>query len=603
MHLDLTEGLTGNYHKVSNAVNLQVFEKHNRPAGGHVMIPIDGRQKSWWSGEHEGYWKDSIVRMAFLLDDKAQIDRAHEWMKRILATQGKDGYIGAYTKETRFPTSGENGELWVQSRIFQAMLAYYELTGDEKVLEAVQKATNLTLSKYKDTTYFGGKGGQGGLSHGVGFMDTLEWLYRLTGREVYRDGMVWLYQDHQKQTTRDREIQLERLLDPDMLWQEHTPHIMEALHMPAIVYALTGEAKYSKAAAAVLEKYDYHATPGGAVVGDESVLGRAGSADMPAEYCSMTEAVSSLNRIMAWSGDLSTAERAERVSFNAAQGARFHPANLAVRYLTMDNQRVANDHSHRQRYLYSAWHQAAACCTLNAGRLIPYYVEGMWYRDISRNALVASLYGPCSVNTQVAGTEVAIVEKTNYPFSDKIEFSISPEKPVRFTLVLRLPPTAGKVRVDAGWGAKIKRFDDRIEVTRNWKPNSRLKVDFDFAVQLKPDRNGEKYLQWGALLFSLPLPEQRKEIKRFKALDGQDSGFGMWEIQPRNEDGWTYRLDEDAQFKLITLPEGNFQTPWAHPPIGLRGSMRTAEGKQTDVTLKPLGSTLLRRTSFPKLEL
>ena len=72
MELDLSEGLTGNYHKVSNAVNLQVFEKQDRQAGGFVEIPGEKRQKSWWSGEHEGYWKDSIVRMAFLVDDPAQ---------------------------------------------------------------------------------------------------------------------------------------------------------------------------------------------------------------------------------------------------------------------------------------------------------------------------------------------------------------------------------------------------------------------------------------------------------------------------------------------------------------------------------------------------
>ena len=47
MRLDLESGLTGNYHKVSNAVNLKVFENQNRPAGGKVEIPGEERlQKS-----------------------------------------------------------------------------------------------------------------------------------------------------------------------------------------------------------------------------------------------------------------------------------------------------------------------------------------------------------------------------------------------------------------------------------------------------------------------------------------------------------------------------------------------------------------------------
>jgi hypothetical protein len=403
MLLDLQEGLTGNYHQVSNAVNLQVFEKKNRPAGGFVEIPGEKRQKSWWSGEHEGYWKESVVRMACLLDDEEQKRRVKAWMDALLDTQGEDGYIGVYSPETRFPTQGENGELWTQSRLFQAMLAYYEFSGDPRILEAVEAAVELTLSRYMDSSYFSAEGGQGGLSHGVGYMDTLEWLYRITGKDLYRDGMLWLYKDYQNLASRDQDMKLEALLDSERLWQEHTPHIMEGLHMPAIVNALSPSPRTAEAANQALRKWDLHANPGGGVVGDESVKGRMGSADRPAEYCTMTEGVSSLNRIAIWQKDLTAGHRVEQVCLNAAQGARFQPVNQAVRYLTSDNQYRADDHRHAQRFLYAAWHDAAACCTLNSGRLMPYYVEGMWFRETTRPGLIANLYGPCKVTTTVDG--------------------------------------------------------------------------------------------------------------------------------------------------------------------------------------------------------
>lgn len=599
MRLDLEKGLTGNYNKVSNAVNLQVFEKQDRPAGGFVQIPGENRQKAWWSGEHEGYWKDSIVRMAFLAGDNAQKKRVDGWMAALLAAQGDDGYIGIYSPETRFPIQGENGELWTQSRIFQAMLAYHEFTGDGKVLAAVEKAVQLTLSKYRDKTYFGAEKGEGGLSHGVGYMDTLEWLYRLTGREAYRDGILWLYRDYQHLKSRDQDMKLNLLLDLGQPWQEHTPHIMEGLHMPAIVHALTGDAKHGQAAINALAKYDQHANPGGGVVGDESVEGRPGSADMPAEYCTMTEGVSSLNRILAWAGDLTVGSRIERVCLNAAQGARFQPVNRAVRYLTSDNQLRADEHRHAQRFLYSAWHQAAACCTLQAGRLMPYYVEGMWVRDTQNNALLANLYGPCRVRTAIAGAAVEIVEETGYPFSDRIEFRIEPASAANFTISLRLPEGAGKVQVDAGDDAKIRRGKDRLDITRTWQPGARLLVDFDFAVRRFQDRNGEYYHQWGPLLFSVPMAEDRKQIREFSALDGQPSGFHMWEIRPAGAKPWDYRLKPDSVFELVPLESGDVLSPWANPPIGLRGVLLDGEDKPVEVTLKPLGSALLRRTSFP----
>ena len=94
MRLDLEQGLTGNYHKVSNAVNLRVFEKHERLAGGFAEIPGEKRQRCWWSGEHEGYWKDSIVRMAYLVGDDGQKKRVADWMEdrkstRLNASHGK----------------------------------------------------------------------------------------------------------------------------------------------------------------------------------------------------------------------------------------------------------------------------------------------------------------------------------------------------------------------------------------------------------------------------------------------------------------------------------------------------------------------------------
>lgn len=599
MRVDLGDGLTGNYHKVSNAVNLRVFEKQDRSAGGFVEIPGENRQRCWWSGEHEGYWKDSIVRMAFLVGDDLQKRRVADWMTALLAAQGEDGYIGIYSPETRFPASGENGELWVQSRIFQAMLAYHEFTGDESVLAAVERAVDLTLSKYRDTTYFGAANGAGGLSHGVGYMDTLEWLNRLTGKDVYREGAIWLYKDYQNLKSRDRDMMLEPLLDLGRPWQEHTPHIMEGLHMPAVLQALTGDAKYGQAAANALAKFDRHANPGGGVVGDESVGGRLGSADMPAEYCTMTEGVSSLNRILAWAGDLTVGHRIERVCLNAAQGARFQPVNKAVRYLTSDNQIRADEHRHAQRFLYSAWHEAAACCTLQAGRLMPYYVEGMWYRDDSKPALIVNQYGPCRVRTRIADVAVGIVVETDFPFSDSVTFRLDPERPARFTVSLRVPGGAGEVRVDAGENAEIARGKDRIDITKTWQPGDRADVDFGFKVRRVEDRNGEFYHQWGPLVFSLPIAEERKAIREFAALDGKPSGFHMWEIRAADQAPWSYRLAPESIVALVPLKDGNVKTPWSNPPIGLRGTLRDADGKPVEVTLKPLGCALLRRTTFP----
>jgi hypothetical protein len=268
------------------------------------------------------------------------------------------------------------------------MLAYYEFTGDRKVLNAVEKAVSLTLAKYPDT-YFcrPGKITDGGVSHGLGLGDTLDQLYRLTGNPVYGNGGVRLYEDYCRGFPED-DTTPAKLLDPNEPWRMHAPHIMEGIAVPQIVATLTGEERYRQAARNILPKLARHTTPGGGLVGDENVRRRPGTGETYTEYCSFTEGAVGLNRFLAYSGDLHAGDRVEHVALNAAQGARTHTVNRAVAYLSRDNQRTTDQQpSIKGKINFSASHAAAACCTLNSTRLLPYYVEGMWFRPAGPPAL------------------------------------------------------------------------------------------------------------------------------------------------------------------------------------------------------------------------
>lgn len=599
MRADLHDGLAGHYPEISSNVDKQLFEKKNRQP--EVMAQSDRRpEKSWWAGEHEGYWKDGVIRMAFLTGDKVFMAKARRWVEAIVAAQDADGYIGIYDKETRFPAvQGSDGELWTQTRIFQAMLAYYEFTGDKKILNAVEKAVNLTLGECQDT-YFcrPGKANSGGVSHGLAFCDTLEQLYRLTGKQVYRDGVVWLYNDYCKGYPKD-DTALPSLLDANKPFDMHAPHVLEGIAESQIVAAFTGEEKYQQAAHNALLKLARHTLPGGGLVGDESVRGRPGTGSTYSEYCSYTEGVIGLNRVLAYSGDLAAGNWVEQTGLNGAQGARLHVANRAVAYLSRDDRRSTDIKENvRGRIYYSACHLAAACCTLNSIRLLPYYVEGMWFRPTGGPALAANLYGPCHVTTQVAGTQVGIEESTAYPFEDTIHFKMDPAQPSEFTLIFRIPPSARGAVVEAGADAKIVRAPGRLEVRKVWQAGDTATLHFDFDVRLRETNDKQFYYERGPLVFALKFPEKMTETIKF-GLNGKDSGFREYQTTPRNDTGWDYRVDKTATFTLVQQADGDPHYPWAKPPIALQGKMLTADGKPVEVQLTPEGSTILRRVTFP----
>ena len=270
-----------------------------------------------------------------------------------------------------------------------ALLAYYEFTGDKDVLETAEKAAKLIMEHYKTENYFSVNSQGGGISHGIGFFENLEWLYRITGNKEYLDFSVILYEDFNNGKIRDDDLKTQNLLKEDKLFENHGAHIAEGLFVPEFIASIQNEKKLVEAANNVIRKLKVHLTPGGAMRCDEWIKGREGSADERYEYCGITEMISPLNKMISFTGNLNLANRIETMVFNAGQGARF-PVLSAVSYLTSDNRIRIKQFELLKRESYDAAHFAAACCALNAGRLMPYYVEGMWMKTIGDDGIVGN---------------------------------------------------------------------------------------------------------------------------------------------------------------------------------------------------------------------
>jgi hypothetical protein len=598
MQADLDDGLAGHYTEISDSVNMRQFEMHTADQADALGRP------GWWLGEHEGYYADGLFRLAWLSGRQSVRTAAIARLEDVLAAQDADGYIGVYPAGVRFGDQDQNdGELWTQSRMFQALLAWYEATGEQRILEAVKKAAKLTLAAYEYRSYFERLGyatGGGGVSHGVGFSDTLEWLYRLTGDDTYRSGYLWLYADYASSNVRDDDLTPVHLSDPNRPWYSHTPHIAESLAMPAIAFAYGGPSEYGQAADRVLDKLHRYSNPGGGPVGDEAVGGRSGSFELTSEYCSMTETVASLDRLAQFRDAMVTGDISERIALNSAQGARLHPAATAVSYLTGDNRLSATATvAFGDRLLYSASHQTAACCSLNSTRLLPYYVEGMWLKETGGAGLVARQYGASILDTDIGGTPVHVVEETDFPFSDKLLFTISPGSSLEFRFTLRIPEYAQDAQVSAPAGMIISRFSDRFEISGTWKSGDTVSLDLKFAVHRVRVGNGETAMAYGPLLYALPIAATAIP-GRITSAQGAPAipEFHDTEYVPSG-DVPAYRLANDSYFEPVQLPEGDVLDPWSKPPAGLGGSLLAPDGAYVSVTLRPLGSTLLRITGFP----
>lgn len=598
LHRDLTEGYIGSFDKVHPTVTHNLFVKQNRRSEKQYKIV-----KEWWSGEHEGYWKDAVVRMAFLTHNEEYIKQATEWIDDIIKNMGEEGYIGIYEdcKEPtcRFNHEKGNGELWTTSRILMAMLAYYEYTGDEKVLSAAEQASKLIISEYRDRNYFSKTSKGGGVSHGIGFFENLEWLYRITQDQSYLDAAVKLYRDFNQGKVRDDDLKLSLLLDTTRYFRKHGAHVAEGIFVPHFVTAIDGKSEYKQASEMSVRKLNYHITPGGAMRCDEWVKGRRGTADERYEYCSIAEMISPLNKIIAFAGDFQLADQVETMTFNAGQGARF-PVLKGLSYLTSDNRIKINHKEIGHRESYDASHRAASCCVLNGGRLMPYYVEGMWMKDVKNGGLVAVLYGPNEVKTTIKNVKVKVKEQTNYPFSGEVCFTVNLAKKLEFPMILRKPHGCTSVDLYGIDEAEVREAKDKMIITKEWKKNDTFSIHFHFEVEKvaqpssKTVRGEGYYVKRGPLVFALPFEHRMETIKEY-----HNSGFYRYKLKVKDKESWNYKMPTDANFKFESnVGNKKLLHPWDKPVVGLKGNMINKQGEKVSVELVPEGNTIFRRVTF-----
>ncbi len=384
-------------------------------------------QYMWWNSETQSNWWDGVVRAALLLDHGPALERVTGYVNRMLANQDDDGYLGIYAPDLRFAFRGENGELWAQATLFRALLAYYEATGEPHVLTAVERAARVTMTAYPPgrSQPFPAETSMCGDSHGLVITDALERLGQLTGDPSFTSYAAWLYEAFSKSRVSLDDAQYRHLVDPDYRFRQHGVHTYEHLRPLLLAVFATGNPALRGALAGYLAKLDRCLAPSGGPIGDEFIEGRDASAgETGYEYCSIHELLDSYTHLLQKTGAPDWGDRTEWLLFNAGQGAR-HPGGRGITYLRTDNSvqltgplhpgDPPTHHGPQTRYKYSPVHQdVAVCCAPNVGRIYPYYVRSMWMR--SAEGLVATLYGPCELKTDVEGSPVRIRETTNYPF-------------------------------------------------------------------------------------------------------------------------------------------------------------------------------------------
>jgi DUF1680 family protein len=541
-------------------------------------------QYKWWNSETQSNWWDGYLRNVFLLEDKAGIAKVTDYVEAILATQDEDGYIGIYDKELRYNFNSENGELWSKATLYRGLLAYYEYTNDEKVFTAVERAVENVMVNYPinaSSPFYSGNSFNGGVSHGLTFTDVLERLYFHTKNEKYRDYAVFLYQNFSNTYQSEEDVQLKNMFNANYKLKSHGVHTFEHIRALIIATYASKNPELSKALNVYLDRIKNTTTISGGAIGDEWIAERTADATHTGyEYCSLQELLDSYSLLLQKTGNATVGDDIENIFYNAAQGSR-NPNHSCIAYLKTDNSfemlgtkngEVEPDRK-QTRYKYSPAHQdVAVCCSPNAGRISPYFVQNAWMKE-RETTLVATLLMPNILNTKINENDIQIENITAYPNQNYFTLKITQLKPSKFTIKIRKPNWVKKVITNEKFTIEA----DFIVIEREFMANDNVHISFDAEIEIKTDNNGSHYFTYGALLFALPI--SANEIGGRNYL----SNFTDFTYEPTSNLRYQFKSNTKTQYI-----NGKIQTEL----------INLSNNKVEVVELIPFGKTILRQTTF-----
>ena len=552
------DGLTGHLEQTGWPFDTDCWEGVDAGRGHHVSDDF-----IWAAYEMTGYRFDGMVRLGYLLNDDALIQRAKRPIEYVVTHPAENGFLGPQHIDT----------LWPHAVFFRALMAEHSASGDNRILKALERhyLEGTTVEQHGD--------GQRNICN----VEEILWLYGHNGDKRL---LEYAEQAYARYSQRGFPVSLDYLLSDEMNGQErHGVFYTELMKLPAIFYMHTGDRKLLDATINGFRKLDRdHMLVDGIPSCDEGLAGKGPRVSH--EACVAITYPWSAGYVLLATGEAEWADKIERACFNAGIGLVSKDFK-AHQYFSGPNQVIlTRNSSHNilgQSRMSFCASQECECCTGSINLFMPNYASRMWLSD-RNGGLVAALYGPSSVRANLGrdGRAVTVTEHTDYPFSETIEFEVRTDGPVHFPLWLRIPGWCSQASVSVNdrqveLSAQPGTF---IKVEREFKDHDRVTLSLPMSLKLSRwPRNGVA-IERGPLAYSLRIEE---DWQRNQDAPKSTEELPAWDILPSSP--WNYALatnEGDLELDVRVVQGSMKPNPWdtrdGTSPIHLEAPARRVKG-------------------------
>jgi DUF1680 family protein len=173
-----------------------------------------------------------------------------------------------------------------------------------------------------------------------------------------------------------------------------------------------------------------------------------------------------------FTGESRYADGLERVLLNTILGA-LDPDDDGGYFYYSDYQARA-----RKGYYKQKW----PCCAGTLLQSVADFPLNLYFQD--ERGVFVNLYAGSELRWKANGVPVKLVQKTAYPESEQIRFTVEPERPVEFAVRLRIPGWLEKAATVSVNGAPARVKADRgsfAVLTRRWRRGDTIELELPFS--------------------------------------------------------------------------------------------------------------------------
>jgi DUF1680 family protein len=503
----ITDGFWKRAQDTNRQITLPIQHKLCRERIQSLKDVIDGRKREpsphfFWPSDLAKWLEAAAYSLTTHPDAslKRKLDRVVDLLD---GAQMSDGYVNPYFQDGRLDERWTNlrdmHELYCAGHLMEAAVAYHQATGDGKFLAV--------MTRFADhiDRQFGRRPGQ---MRGYPGHEEIELalvkMHQATGETRYLD-LAKFFIDERGQSPnyfeKEAKARGEKRRPDQSYWQAHEPvrdqteavgHAVRACYLYAAmadVAAATDDRKLLSACKRlwrnIVERRMYIIGGVGSQHGGETFTF---DYDLPneqayAETCAAIAMVFFAQRMLNATGDGQYADVMERCLYNGTisgvslTGDRFFYDN----YLTVHppyHHFAGRKSPERQEWF------GCACCPPNIARLLASL--GSYVYSVNRSELRVNLFATGSFKGMIAGKNVTLDQKTDYPWQETVSFRLGIDTPTTFALAIRIPQWCEAATLSLnGQAVNLAEVTRKgyARIRRKWKAGDRLQLTLPMPIQ------------------------------------------------------------------------------------------------------------------------